>query len=252
MYTVLRMCILCGLLLAPPAWAAHPLKVEDTATEGKGNYLFELTGDYAKNNEFKSTLLTAIMTAGTGRHTDLSLEAPYLMLKPGPVPDQNESGIGDVRIKLKHRLFENEVKQSMAFQIYSDLPTGDGEKGLGRDHLVWGVLLSDTQECRNKVLHLNAGYEAFGSDMKRWHFASNYAIKFGFAVEHKLARSLRLVTELAGESRKAAEVYSRPLNLLGGVIYDISRSWYVDLGLRAGLNKYADDYVALAGTAWRF
>jgi hypothetical protein len=241
------------LLLAPAtAWAGHPLKVEDTATEGKGNYLFEITGDYAKNTAFKSTLLTGIITAGTGRHTDLSLEAPYLMLNPGPLPNQNESGAGDVRIKLKHRLFENEVKQSMAFQLYADAPTGDGGKGLGTDHLVWGVLLSDTQECRNKVLHLNAGYEAFGSDMKRWHFASNYAIKFGFAVEHKLAGSLRLVTELAGESRKEAERYSRPLNLLGGVIYDISRSWYVDLGARAGLNKYADDYVVLVGTAWRF
>ena len=253
MLDFIRCFVLFMLLLAPAAaWASHPLQVEDTATEGKGNYLFEMTGDYSKDNEFKSTKVTAVMTAGTGKHTDLSLEVPYRILKPGPVPGQDESGAGDARFKFKHQLFENEVKQSMAFLIFADIPTGDADKGLGTGNVVWGVLLVDSQECRNKVLHLNVGYEAFGRDMKNWHFAQDYAIKFGLSVEHKMSGPFRFLTEFSGESRKEAGVYSRPLNLLGGVIYDISRSWYVDLGVRVGLNKYADDYVALGGAGWRF
>ncbi len=253
MLDFIRRCVLFMLLLVPAvAWASHPLQVEDTATEGKGNYLLEMTGDYSKDNELKSTKVTAVMTAGTGKHTDLSLEVPYLTLKPGPVPGQDESGAGDVRFKFKHQLFENEVKQSMAFLIFADVPTGDADKGLGTGNVVWGVRLMDSQECRNKVLHLNVGYEASGRDMKNWHFAQDYAIKFGLAVEHKITDSVRFVTEFAGESRKEAEAYSRPFNLLGGVIYGISRSWYVDLGVRVGLNKYADDYVALGGAGWRF
>jgi hypothetical protein len=80
------------LLLAPAsAWATHPLIVQDTVTEGKGNFLLEITGDYTKNNEFKSALLKGIITAGTGDHTDVSLEVPYLMLNPGPVPTRTRA-----------------------------------------------------------------------------------------------------------------------------------------------------------------
>jgi hypothetical protein len=94
--------------------------------------------------------------------------------------------------------------------------------------------------------------------MKHWHFAQNYAFKFGLAAEHKFTESFRLLTELAGESRKVTDEasdtqsYSRPFTFLTGFVYDISKSWYVDLGVRAGLNKYAEDYAVLAGTAWRF
>jgi hypothetical protein len=245
--------LLVVILLAPAVGrAAHPLGVEDTGTEGKGNYLLEFTGDSAKKDAFKSTRLTTIMTAGTGKHTDLSVEIPYLMLDPGPVPNRNESGVGDVRLKLKHRLFENEVHQSMGYLLYVDLPSGDGANGLGKDNVVWGVRLIDSQKCCDWTLHLNAGYEVFGSDLKTEHFMSNYAINFGFAVEHPLSESFRFLAEFSGERRKEAGTFSRPLDLLGGVIYDISRSWYIDLGVRAGLNKYADDYVVQGGAAWRF
>jgi hypothetical protein len=151
-----------------------------------------------------------------------------------------------------HRLFENEVRQSMGFQVYSYLPTGDADKGLGAGNFVWGALLMDSQQCRNNVLHLNAGYEVFGRDVKNGHFARNYAILFGIAAEHRITGSFRFLAEVAGESRKESGVYSRPLTFLGGVVYDLSRSWYVDLGARAGLNKYAEDYTLLAGTGLRF
>jgi hypothetical protein len=39
---------------------------------------------------------------------------------------------------------------------------------------------------------------------------------------------------------------------MAGFKYDLFKSWYVDLAVRAGLNKYADDYTVLAGTAWKF
>jgi hypothetical protein len=246
-------------MLAPTTvLAMHPLGVEDTGTEGFGNFLFELTGEYAKDNLLKASKETAIITAGAGDHVDFSLEVPYLMLDPSPVTNEFASGKGDVRFKMKHQLFENEVKQSMAYQLYAYLPTGDVEKGLGTNNVVWGVNLIDTQECHSNAFHLNVGYEAYGRDMKHWHFAQDYAFKFGLAAEHKFTGSFRLLTELAGENRKktdaAADTYSnsRPFTFLAGFVYDISKSWYIDLGARAGLNKYAEDYSVLAGTAWRF
>ena len=251
--------IICVMMLLPTTvWATHPLGVEDTGTEGSGNFLFELTGEYTKDNSLKATTETAIITAGAGEHINFSLEAPYLLLDPSPVTGAFASGRGDIRIKMKHQLFENEVKQSMAYKLYVDLPTGDEKKGIGTHNVVWGFGLIDTQECHSNAFHLNVGYEERGRDMKNGHFAQNYAFKFGLAIEHKFTESFRSLTEFAGESRKetdeAADTqsYSRPFTFLTGFIYDISKSWYVDLGARAGLNKYADDYSVIAGTAWRF
>lgn len=256
---VVKMGIILMLMLVPvAAWATHPLEVEDAGTEGKGNYLFEIMGDYIKDNDLKETRLSAAITVGAGENGDLTLEVPYVMLDPSPVTGLKERGVGDARLKFKHRVYENEVRQSFAYMVLIDMPTGDGLKGTGTDNMIWGVKLIDTQECRNNALHLNVGYEVIGRDFKHGRFTDNYAITFGLAAEHKLTEMFRVMAEIAGESRKETDrvtdigTHAAPYTFLAGVIYDISKAWYVDLGMRAGLNKYAEDYTALAGTAWRF
>jgi hypothetical protein len=146
----------------------------------------------------------------------------------------------------------------MAYQFYVILPTGDVEKGLGTNDIYWGVKLMDQQVCHGNVLHASLAYEVSGRDMKKWHFADNYAFLFGLAAEHKITEKFWLLTELAGESRRTTDrangtgVDSSPFTFMAGFKYDISKSWYIDLAGRAGLNKYADDYTVLAGTALRF
>jgi hypothetical protein len=251
-YSMRYFILIVILLLPATARAGRPLEVEDTATEGKGNFLFELAGDYLKDNEFKTTQLTGSITGGVSEHTDLSLDVPYLMLNPSPVLGQYAGGTGDVSLRLKGQIFENEVKQSMAYLVFIDLPTGQANKGLGTNNVVWGVKLIDSQECRNCIFHVNLGYEVTGRDVKKRHFEGDYAVTFGFSAGHRFTNSFRILTEIAGESRKQSGGYSRPLTFLAGGIYDISRSWYIDLGARAGLNKDAEDYAILAGTGWRF
>jgi hypothetical protein len=249
----MRYLLLVAILLLPAvARAGHPLEVEDTATEGRGNYLFELTGDYLKDNEFKTAKWTGIITAGVSEHTDVSLEVPYLRLNPSPALGENASGKGDVRLATKGQIFENEVKQSMAYLVFIDMPTGDVDKGLGTNNVVWGVKLIDSQECRSCIFHVNLGYEVFGRDIKKQHFEKDYAVTFGFAAGHRITNSFRIMTEVAGEIRKEEGQNLKPFTLLGGIIYDLSKSWYVDLGARAALNKDAPDYTLLARTAWRF
>ncbi len=255
MHTVITGCIALILMLAPAsAWAVHPFVVEDTNTQGSGNFLFELNGDYTKDTVFKTTDITGVFRAGMSKHTDLSLEVPYLMLDPSPATDQYERGYGDVQLKMKWRIYENEVGQSAGFQFYTGMPTGNVDKGLGTNNVLVGFQLMDQQECRNNVFHVSVGYESFFKDMKNFHFAEDYAVRFGLALERKITGSFRLLAELAGESRKEAEGDHtlRPFTFMAGIKYDISRSWYVDLAARAGLNKDAEDYTALAGTAWRF
>lgn len=254
-------CVFGILLLAPTSvWAIHPFQVENTDTQGTGNYLFELNGDYSRLRIAgeKATDLTGVFTAGTGDNTDVSLEVPYLLLDPSPVTGKYEKGVGDTLLKIKYRTYENEVKQSAGFQVYTSLPTGDINKGLGTHKVLTGLQVMDQQECHGNILHVSAGYEVLGG-----HFSDNFAFRYGIAVEHKLTASFRILTELAGEFRKSTDrieepmlrsqhLYSQPFTFMAGFRYDISRYWYVDIAARAGLNKDAEDYTTLAGTAWRF
>jgi hypothetical protein len=227
--------------------------VEETDTRGRGNILLELNDDYSKDSSDKTTRLTGILTIGVSEHTDLAVEVPYLKLDPSPATGGFASGQGDVRIRFKQRIFENEVKQSMAYQLYVDMPTGDVAKGLGTNELVWGLQLMDQQVCHNNVLHASVGYE-----VKKLQYSENYAFLFGLAAEHMITNKFRFLTELAGEYGKKMDeaenikTYSWPFTFMAGLKYDIFKSWYVDLAVRAGLNKYAEDYTVLAGTALKF
>jgi len=261
---VLAGCVLGILILAPlPVWAAHPFTVEETDTQGKGNFRFELNGEYTKyrDGSYKVTDFSGIFTVGTNDDTDLTLEVPYLILNPSQATGQNEQGFGDPLLKVKYRLYENEVKQSMGLQIYTSLPIGDTDTGLGTSKLLMGIQVIDQQECRSNIIRVSIGLETLGWSLRGWNFAEHYALRYGIALEHKFTESFRLLSELAGESRRSfnkpyepvpEEKYTQPATFMAGFRYDLSKSWYVDLAGRAGLNKDAEDYSALAGTAWKF
>jgi hypothetical protein len=264
MRNVLAGCVLAILILAPvPVWAVHPFVVEETNTQGKGNFRFELNGDYTKlrNGGNKITDMNGILTAGTGDNTDLTLEVPYLILDPSPTTDKNEQGIGDAQLKVKYRLYENEVKQSLGLLIYTSLPIGDKDKGLGTSKLLLGIQVMDQQECHNNIIRVSVGLETLGWQLRGTNLGEHHALRYGIAVEHKFTESFRLLSELAGESRRSfnkpyepvpEEKYTQPATFMAGFRYDLSRSWYVDLAGRAGLNKDAEDYSALVGTAWKY
>ncbi|HLE41745.1 MAG TPA: transporter [Nitrospirota bacterium] len=250
---VSRVAVILILLLVPAAaWAAHPLDVEDAETEGKGRYSLEFTGDYVKDNGMTSTETTVTITAGAAEDTDLSLEVPYLLLNPSPETGRHEAGFSDLRLKLKHRFYETPDEQSLAYLIHADLPTGDEKKGLGSGKVEWGGRLIGTKEWDRLELHLNAGYESHGSALKKGDFTLEYAVSYGLAAEYEITEPFELVVEVSGERRKQDGQFSRPLFLLGGAIYELSESWYVDVGLRAGLNTDAEDYALLAGVAYGF
>jgi len=257
--------IVIGMLTPTIVWAVYPFQVEDTNTQGKGNFLFELDGNYSKlkNNELTNTDgaatdLNAVFTAGTGDHTDIILMVPYLMLDPSPTMDRYEKGVGDVQLKLKYRINENEVNQSSGFEIYGGFPTGDANSGLGSGTTLFGFQVMDQQGCCSNIYHMSAAYEIEGADLKTGHYAENYAFRFGLALEHKITESLYFLSELAGNFTKTknkvlgTQAYTQPYTFMAGLKYDITKMWYVDLSIRAGLSKDAEDYTTLTGTAWRF
>jgi hypothetical protein len=183
----IRLVVLIAILVMPAsAWAVHPFEVEETNTQGKGKFLFELNDDYSKDNSNKSTKLTGILTVGAGENADIAVEIPYLKLDPSPVNNVLSTGVGDVQLGLKYRIFENEVKQSMAFKFYAILPTGNDNKGLGTNDLFWGLKLMDQQVCHDNILHASVAYEFEGRELKSSHYSENYAFLIGLAAEHNI------------------------------------------------------------------
>jgi hypothetical protein len=138
--------------------------------------------------------------------------------------------------------------------VYLDFPTGNSSKGLGSDNVVIGLKLMDQQGCCSTIYHVSVGYESFAKDLANFDFGVDYAIQFGFALEHKLTETLRLLAELAGKDLKSKEFNyeARPFTFMAGFKYDITKSWYVDIAARVGLNKDAEDYTTLLGTSLRF
>jgi len=252
------MALIALLVLPSSAWAVHPFQVETTDTQGRGNVLLELNDDYSKKDGTAAMRETGIFNIGAGERTDFAVELPYLKLDPSPVTNSDASGVGDVQIKFKQRIYDNEVKQSMAYKIYVNMPTGNVDKGLGTNNVVWGFAFMDQQVCHGNILHASLGYEFSGRSLKNGEFKANYAFPFGLAAEIKITGKFWLLTELAGEYRTITKTstdtrkYLLPVTFMAGFRYDISKSWYVDLAARAGLNNDAEDYTALGGIALRF
>lgn len=254
--TVLAGWVIGMAIFAPAAaWAVHPFQVEDTDVQGAGNFLFELYGDSTKYNDSRNTTIAGDLHAGVMDSADVSLQVPLLDLSPSPVTGQTENGNGDVQLAFKQRVYKNEVNQSIGYEVYGVLPAGNSSKGLGTNNFVAGFKLMDQQGCCSTIYRVSLGYESFVKDMASFHFADDYAIQLGFAVEHKITESFRLLSELNYEERQGRDNVDNALyalSIMAGAKYNISKTWYVDVGARAGLNGDAEDYAALVGTAWRF
>jgi hypothetical protein len=109
-----------------------------------------------------------------------------------------------------------------------------------------------TEEWDRVRLHVNAGCGSPGPALEKGDATSAYVIFYGIAAEYKLGAPLLFVSELYAETSKEAGTFSRPQFALAGVIYEMSDSWYVDAGVRAGLNKDAEDYTVRAGVGYAF
>lgn len=256
-----RCIVLCAVLLTHlPAWGMHPLVGEDTGTQGPGGVLAEGSINYLKYNEFKSTAIPVALTVGIGETMDAAVEVPYLRLQPSPVTGANESGLSDVGFKFKHRFYEKERKesakeqfeQSFAYQLLYSKPTGDENKGLGAGTARWGVRLVSTTEWEPLEVNVNLGYDSSGKALRRGNFTFDHALLMSASAKYERTKPWEPVIELAVVRVKETDATARILNMLVGLIYEPSDKYYIDAGIRLGLNDQAEDHGLLAGFGYKF
>lgn len=242
--------------------AAHPLITDDTGTQGKGKFLFELNGQTGHETERtgietganvtareRETELRAALTYGVINNIDLILTLPY-QWKRTEVSDatvSDVSGIADVSVEVKWRLFE---KDGLSFAIKPGitLPAGDKDKDLGTGRATGTVYFIATKEIDLWAFHLNLGYKrnenAVDEREDIWHTS--------LAGEFKIMKKLKLVANIGAERNTDKASDTNPAYILGGFIYSIRENMDIDFGVKGGLNKAEADITYLAGIALRF
>jgi len=234
------------LLWSGLAFAAHPLITDDTGTQGKGKFQFEVNGEYVNDNGNSVTEIAAIFSAGITDNLDLVVGMPYQFLrtKDGDGNRTTENSISDTSIELKWRLYEKEGL-SFALKPGVTFPTGKDEKGLGDGRASYSLFFITTKEMGPFTLHLNLGYIKNRTELRD---IRHYSL----AGEYKPVKDLRIVANIGGETNADRGSNVHPIFLLGGVIYSFRENIDMDFGIKTGLNKAEADYAVLAGLTYRF
>jgi len=245
-----------------PSFAAHPLITDDTGTQGKGKFLFELncqtgyetersgaeTGTNVTARE-RETELKAAFTYGVIDNVDVILTLPYEWKKTeiGNATVSDVSGIADISVEVKWRFFE---KDGLSFAVKPGitLPAGDKDKDLGSGRAAGTLYLITTKDIDPWAFHLNLGYKRNENTVDErediWHAS--------LAGEFKIMKKLKLVANIGAERNTDKLSDTNPAFILGGFIYSIREDVDIDFGVKGGLNKAEADITYLAGMALRF
>jgi hypothetical protein len=98
------------------------------------------------------------------------------------------------------------------------------------------------------AFHFNLGYirneNTLDERRNLWHAS--------LAGELDVAKDLKAVANIGIQRNEVKDSNTNPAFVIGGLIYSISKSIDLDIGLKRGLNHPGTDYSVLAGMIWRF
>jgi hypothetical protein len=254
--------IILNIAVVTSSFAAHPLVCDDTGTQGKGKFLFELNYEtsFDKTDSLtnaganvttrnRESEVKAAITYGMTDTVDVIIGSPYQWKKTeeDDVAISNVSGIADISLEVKWRFFE---KDGLSFAIKPGLtlPAGDKNKDLGTGRVGGTLFLIATKEVNPMAFHFNFGYKRNENQSEQrediWHAS--------MAGELKVIQNLKLVANIGMEKNTDKSSSIDPAFLLGGFIYSIRDNLDIDFGVKMGLSKTESDYTFLAGMAIKF
>lgn len=241
------------MILPLPLFAAHPLITEDTGTQGKGNFQFELTSEHGYEQEDgtrENTVSTnATFTYGVRDNVDLILTLPHRRISSEAEDGSRtvNQGQGDVGFDVKWRFYE---KDNLSFALKSGLttPTGDETKNLGAGRARQSLYLTTSYDATPWEYHLHLGYirnlNVLGQHESLRHISA--------AVGRKVGDNLRLVADYGTDTPTSQASSLNAEFFILGAIYNVRKGFDLDFGAKWGLTKPEIDLTWLAGAAFRF
>jgi len=239
-------------VVADSAFAAIPLITDDTGTQGKGNFQFELFGQYGQDSEASVTIktsdLSATLTYGIIDTADIILGIPYEAWRSNDSESVIKgSGIGDLSLEAKWRFYEKEGL-SFALKPGFTIPTGDEEKGLGAGRPTYHLLFVATEQMKPWEFDMNVGYlynENSVSERKDIWSAS-------LDGQLEVLKNLKLVLDAGVATNPDSSSNTPPVFILGGLIWSLRENLDIGLAVKGGLTKPETDIAVRGGITWRF
>jgi hypothetical protein len=256
-YVVKGLFVSILLLVHAVAWGAHPLITDDAGTQGKGKFQVEVSGQYDSDKETVNGVsvestggqVATTFSYGFIENADIVLSLPYQWgkVKEDGATVYDERGISDTTVEVKWRLFEKDGL-SLALKPGLRIPTGNDEKGLGAGRTGYHAFIIGSKEVDPWAFHVNVGY--IGNENKAdeekniWHAS--------LATTYEVIKNLKVVGNVGIERNSDKAADKDPAFLIGGVIYSLSESLDIDVGVKYGLTAAETEWSLMAGMAFRF
>ena len=251
--------LLLALLWPVLSWAAHPLITDDPETQGKGKFQLEVNGQYDRDKENQAGVavksaaseLKAIFSYGIEERIDIVLGMPRVKGKvwEDGVTVYNESGVSDILVEIKWRLYEREGFR-LALKPGIVLPSGNDKRGLGAGKAGYSAFFIVSDEVKPWDFFLNLGYkrnentEVIDERRDLW-YAS-------LAASCELTNDIKAVADIGTETNVDRFSDRDPVFALAGVIYSPVEDLDLDVGVKKGLNRPEAGHSYLAGITARF
>ncbi|MFZ3072450.1 MAG: transporter [Thermodesulfobacteriota bacterium] len=230
---------LTSFIAASNALAYRPFATEDAGVAGEGVAQVEVSLDRLKwDNDDDEFVFMVAPIYGVTERLEVSAELPYLWHKPDT--GDSESGAGDINLVAKYLLSEEDgTHPALAAKAVIKTASGDHKKGLGTGDEDLSLALAATKTIDKFKLHGQFGYTFVGDDKN-----SNLRdiILYGVAADYEVQKDLHLGVELNGNRHTDRTENTDPLNLLIGVIFNVSDKVAVDVSFKEGLNNESPDW----------
>jgi hypothetical protein len=253
---MLKFFLLTFLILSPlgigTCWAAHPLITDDAGTMGKGNTELEVSVEYERlrdhGSKEKKFIFGSTFTHGFIETADIVFSVPYLFVRARESGEtERERGFGDTVAEVKWRWHEKNGL-GLALKPGLILPTGQERRGLGTGKVGYQLLLVATKELKPIVIHGNAGYLRNENKVDErkdlWHLS--------MAGEVPLSERLILVADIGTDTDPARSRDRQQNFALGGLIWAVSDSVWLDSGLKYSFTSGGEGWSVLTGLTVQF
>jgi len=256
-YNIIMNCIVCVLVMAPPAaWAALPLITDDTYTQGMGKSQLEVGAAYNGYNSTEGSIannetdlvIFSTLTYGITNSVDVFIDLFYIWSHVQTEGSNvTADGISDTILGVKWRLFEKD-RLSFAVKPVVIIPTGNEDEGLGGGRIDYGAYFVLTKEYDPWAIHANLGYVRNENEIDQ----RNDLWQASLATTYEMVKDLKLCADIGAITNKDKTSEVERSYLLVGLIYSAQENVDISLGVKFGLNNPEKDWALLPGVTYRF
>jgi hypothetical protein len=230
----------------------HPLITDLAETVAPLRFEAETAVEYSSNDEagtkVKILKMEETVTAGIIPRLDAYVKLPFVHVKrDNGAENLTNSGLSDITFGTKWN-FMHVDKISLAVKPFVLLPVGDEKKELGYGKAGYGAdLIASLELNKHLAFDANVGFTSQG--VKDSDTVNTF--RGSVAGRYEATKELKAVAEIALYKTDVTDSEMQAV-LTAGAVYEATKNLDVDLGVRLGLTKEAEDFVVLAAATFKF